>query len=79
MSLGRGNRLDLLRKLKGKKGRKGLIGVGEEHEGTERLSWGRNRERESQESNILIEGVIMVLGRNVMIGKSPGIHKDYTS
>ena len=33
-------------------------------------------ERESNEGNILIEGAIMELGKNLVLGKFPGIHKD---
>ena len=33
-------------------------------------------ERESNERDILIEGAIMGLGRNLVLGKFPGIHKD---
>ena len=31
---------------------------------------------ESNERDILIEGVIMGLGRNLVLGKLPGIYKD---
>ena len=40
-------------------------------------SWDRGRaERESRERDILIEGVMMRLVRNLALGKFPRIHKD---
>ena len=33
-------------------------------------------ERESKERGNLIEGIIIELGRNLVLGKLPGIHKD---
>ena len=40
---------------------------------------GRRMERESNERDILIEGAIMGLGRNLVLGKFPGIHKEVPS
>ena len=37
---------------------------------------GRGMERESNERDTLIEGAIMQLERNLVLGKLPGIHKD---
>ena len=37
---------------------------------------GRGMERERNERDILIEGAILWLGRNLVLGKLPGIHKD---
>ena len=37
---------------------------------------GGRRERESKESDILIERAIMGLAGNLTLGKFPGIHKD---
>ena len=36
-------------------------------------------ESESKESDLLIEGLIMGLGRSLVLGKFPRIHKDDTS
>ena len=35
-----------------------------------------NSFRENNERDILIEGAIMGLGRNLVLGKLPGTHKD---
>ena len=48
---------------------------GGEHEEIGWVSWGRYR-RESKERDILIERAIMELGRNLVLGELPGIHKD---
>ena len=37
---------------------------------------GGGTEKESNERDILIEGAIMGLGRNLVPGKLPGIHKE---
>ena len=42
------------------------------------MRWGRT-ETESKERDILIEGVIMGLARNLVLEKFPGIHKDEPS
>ena len=48
---------------------------GEEHEGTADQDGGRT-ERESKERDVLTEEAIMVLERNLKLGKFPGIHED---
>ena len=51
-------------------------------EGTEENMWewdaevGEGTERESKERDILIEGAIIKLGTNLVLGKLPGTHKD---
>ena len=37
---------------------------------------GGRTERENKERDVLIEGDIVGLGRNLVLGKFPGIHKD---
>ena len=40
---------------------------------------GEKTERKRKERDILIEGTILGLARNLALGKFPGIHKDNTS
>lgn len=79
--LGRANRQDLLRKLEGGrcKGREREEREGRgEHE--ERMpGYGGRAERERKERDVLVEGAIMGLTRNVALEKFPGIHKDNLS
>ena len=54
----------------------GEKGGGGELEGMRWLRWRKDR-FESKERDILIEGAIMELARDLALEKFPGIHKDY--
>ena len=56
----------------------GLTGVRSKGEGLWDCQVGRRMERENNKRDILIEGTIMRLGRDLVLGKFTVIHKDYS-